>query len=78
MSRIGNDDLGALGFAAVSEVFLYASNRRKFSLRSSDGLERDLVHACAHFKHVLHLVENRQQTLEVVFRLVRMDVGNAG
>ena len=78
MGGIGNDDLGSLGFATVAEVLLNAPNGREFSLRSCHGLERDLVHSGADFKHVLHLVENRKQTLQVVFGLVRMNVGNAG
>ena len=62
----------------MPEVFLYASNGGEFTLCTSDGLEGDLVHAGAHLKHVLHLVEDGEQTLQVVFGLMRMDVSNAG
>ena len=76
--RIGDDDLGSLVFTTVSEVLLNASDGRELALGACHRLQGDLVHAGAHFEHVLHLVEDGQQPLEVVFWLVRVDICNAG
>ena len=74
---IRDNDLRSLVFATVPEVFLNASNGGELTLCTSDGLERDLVHTSAHLKHVLHLVEDGEQPLQVVFGLMRVDVSNA-
>ena len=76
VSRIGNDDLGSLVFSTQTEVLLNATNGRKFALGTCHGLEGDLVHACTDLEHVLHLIENREQALQVMLGLVWVNVRN--
>ena len=74
--RVGDDDAGALGFAAVPEILLNATDGGEFTLRTRHGLQGHLIHARTHRKHVLHFVEDREQALQVVLGLVRMNVAN--
>ena len=76
MGRIRNDDLGTLCFTTLSKVFLYAPNGSEFTLSTSNWLKCYLVHTRTDFKHVLHFVIDGQQTLEVMFGLMWVDVGN--
>ena len=77
MSRVGHDDLRALVFASQTEVFLDAPHRSKLALSTRHRLKRHLVHSGADFQHVLHFIVNRKKTLEVMFRQMRVDVGDA-
>ena len=74
---VRHHDAGALCFAALAEVLLNAAHGGEFALCTSHGLEGDFVHAGTHREHVLHFVEDGQQALEVVLRLVRMHVADA-
>ena len=58
--RIGDDDLGSLVFASMSEILLNATNGRELALCARHRLQGDLVHARTNFEHVLHLVEDGQ------------------
>ena len=62
----------------MTEVFLNAANRRELALSPCNGLERDLVHARTYLKHVLHFVEDGQQSLQVMRRLMRVNVSDTG
>ena len=62
----------------MAEIFLDAADGGEFTLSASHGLKGDLVHAGTDLEHVLHLVEDGKQTLQLVFGLVGVNVGNTG
>ena len=65
-------------FAAMTVVFLDATDRRELTLSSCDGLQGDRIHPCADGQHLLHLVIDGKEPLQVMHRLQWMDVGDAG
>ena len=78
MGGIGHDDLGALRLPSKAEILLNAAYSGELALSPRHGLQRDLIHPRTNFEHVLHFVIDGQQTLEMVFGLMGMDVGDAG
>ena len=78
VGRIRHHNAGALGFTALAEVLLNAAHGGEFALCAGHRLKGDFVHAGTHREHVLHFVEDGQEALQVVFRLVRMHVADAG
>ena len=58
MCTVGNYHLVSIGLTDISMIFLNATHRGEFTMRSCDRLKCDCIHTRTVFKHLLHFMED--------------------